>query len=104
MTFTALTKVYSVKYFCNTEAVTSSAVNVFVHAIRKRSKKCLAQKVGHLDLLGPIPMIQPPFCSSCVALQYEPGMKFFHRMVPVLHAVKVCAKISILRMVSSRKY
>ena len=26
----------------------SSAVNVFVHAIRKHSKKCLAQKVGIL--------------------------------------------------------
>ena len=23
-----------------------------------------------------IPMIQPPFCSSCVALQYEPGSDF----------------------------
>ena len=53
----------------------SSAVNVFVHAMLFTSthKKCLVQKVGHLGLLGPIPMIQPPFCSSCVALQYEPG-------------------------------
>ena len=56
----------------------SSAVNVFVHAIRKRPKKCLAQKVGHLGLLHPIPMIQAPLDSSCVALQYEPGTKFFH--------------------------
>ena len=79
-------------------------MNVFVHAIRKLSKKCLAQKVGHLGSLGPIPTIQPPFCSSCAVLQHEPGMKFFHRAVPELHAVKVCAKLSILRMVSSRKY
>ena len=71
----------------------SSTVNVFVHAIRKRSKKCLAPKVGHLGSLGPIPIIQPLFCSSCVALQYEPGMNFFHRVVPELHTVKVCAKI-----------
>ena len=42
----------------------SSAVNVFVHAIRKRLKKCFAQKVGHLDFLHPIPMIQAPLDSS----------------------------------------
>ena len=66
----------------------SSAVNVFVRAIRKRSKKCLAQKVDNLGSLGPIPMIQPPFNSSCVALQYEPGTKFFHRAVPELHCHK----------------
>ena len=65
----------------------SSAVNVFVHAIRKRSKKCLAQKVDNLGSLGPIPMIQPPFNSSCIALQYESGTKFFYRAVPELHAV-----------------
>ena len=47
-------------------------------------KKCLAQKVGHLGSLGPIPIIQPPFCSSCVALHYETGMKFFHWPVPEL--------------------
>ena len=51
----------------------SSAVNVFVHAVHKR-----LQKVGYLGSLGPIPMIQPPFCSSCVALQYGPGTKFFY--------------------------
>ena len=33
-------------------------------------------------------MIQVPFNSSCAALQYETGMKFFHRAVPKLHAVK----------------
>ena len=62
----------------------SSAVNVFVHAIHKRSQKCLTQKVARFGLLGPIPMIQPPFNSSFVALQYEPGAKFFHsyRMWP----------------------
>ena len=51
-------------------------------------KKCLAQKVRHLGLLRPIPMIQPPFCSYCVALQYEPGMKFFHQVVPELCDIK----------------
>ena len=56
-------------------------MNGFVHAIRKRSKKCLAQKVGYLGLLGPIPMIQPPLDSSCGALQYEHGIKFFHREI-----------------------
>ena len=66
----------------------SSAVNGFVHAIRKRSKKCLAQKVGHLGSLGPIPMIQPPFNSSCVALHYEPGTKFFHRAVPEIRDIQ----------------
>ena len=66
----------------------SSAVNVFVHAIRKRSQKCLAQNVGNVGSLGPIPMIQPPFCSYCVALQYEPGTKFFHRAVPELHGLQ----------------
>ena len=72
----------------------SSAVNVFVHAIRKRLKKCLAQKVGHLGSLGPIPMIQTPLDSSRVALQYQPGTKFFHRAVPELHAGKIGAKIT----------
>ena len=67
-----------------------SAVNVFVHAIRKRSKKCLAQKVVRFGSPGWIPMIQAPFCSSCVALQYEPGTKFFHRAVPELHVDKNC--------------
>ena len=80
----------------------SSAVNVFVHAIRKRSKKCLAQKVGNLGSLGPIPMIQPPFNSTCVALQYEPGTKFFHRAVPELHGHKK-SEISVqLRGISVR--
>ena len=71
----------------------SSVVNIFVHAIRKRSKKCLAQKVGILGALGPIPMIQPPLDNSIVALQYELGTKYFHRAVPESHAVKISAKI-----------
>ena len=62
----------------------SSAAIVFVQAIRKLSQKYLAQKVGHLGSLGLISMIQLPFCSSCVALQYEPEMKFFHWVVPEL--------------------
>ena len=74
------------------ETSMSSVVNVFVHAICKRSKKCLVQKVARFGSLGPIPMIQPPFNSSCVALQYEPGTKFFHRVVPELHAGKNCTK------------
>ena len=59
----------------------SSAAIVFVQAIHKHSQKCFAQKVGHLGSLGPI---QPLFCSSCVALQHEPGMIFFHRAVTEL--------------------
>ena len=73
----------------------SSTVNVFVHALRKRLQKCLAQKVGNFGSLRPIPMIQQPFCSSYVALQYEPGIKFFYRAVPKSHASKNSAKIFI---------
>ena len=43
-------------------------------------------------------MFQAPFNSSCVALQYEPGTKFFHRAVPEIHASKISAKISFLRI------
>ena len=57
-------------------------MNVFVHAIHKRSKKCLTQNVDNLGSLGPISIIQPPFNSSCVALQYEPGTTYLHRAVP----------------------
>ena len=65
----------------------SSVVNVFVHAIRTRSKKCLAQKVVNLgSLVGPILMLQSPFNSSCVTLQYEPGAMFFHLAVPKLRS------------------
>ena len=48
-------------------------VNVFVHAIRKRLQKCLVQKVGNFGSLGLIPVIEQPFCSSCVAVQCETG-------------------------------
>ena len=51
-------------------------------------KKCLVQKVGHLVSLGLIPMIQAPFNSSCTALQYETGMKFFHWVVLELHGIE----------------
>ena len=51
----------------------NSTVNIFVHAIHKHSKKCLAQKVGnlHVGSLEPILMIQPPFNSSCVDLPHQ---------------------------------
>ena len=49
----------------------SSAAFGFVHAVCKRTQKCLAQKVGHLCLLRPIPMIR---LSARVAPQYEPGL------------------------------
>ena len=51
-------------------------------------KKCLTQKVARFGSLEWIPMIQEPFNSSCVALQYKTGMKFFHRVVPELHGIK----------------
>ena len=50
-------------------------------------KKRLTQEVGHLGSLGWIPVIQVPFNSACVALQYETGTKFFHRAVPELHGI-----------------
>ena len=54
----------------------SSTASASVHATCKHSQKHLAQKVGHLGSLGWISMIQVPFNSSCVALQYETGTKF----------------------------
>ena len=72
----------------------SSAVSGFVPAVRKCSKKCLAQKEVRFGSLPPIPMIQAPFCSSCVALQYEPGMKFFHRAIPEIHGIQKSRKSS----------
>ena len=56
----------------------SSVAIAFVHAVCKRSQKCLAQKVVHFGSLGSISMIQVPFNSSCAALQYETGTKFSH--------------------------
>ena len=55
----------------------SSMVNVFVHAMCKCSKKCLAQKVDNLGSLKLIHMIQSLLNSSCVVLQYKPGTLFF---------------------------
>ena len=45
----------------------SSAANIIVDVIRKRLKKCHAQKVGILGYR--LPMIQPPLDSSIVAVQ-----------------------------------
>ena len=63
----------------------TSTVNGFVHTVRKHSQNVPRAKVGHLGSLAPIPMIQPPFCSSCVALQYESGSKFFHQSYMLLN-------------------
>ena len=63
----------------------SSAVNVFVHALCKLSKKWLAQKVVHFGSPRWIPMFQPPLESPWVALQYyETGTKVSHQAVPEL--------------------
>ena len=45
------------------EASMGSGVNVFMHAICKRSKKYLVREVGNLGSLELIPMIQPPINS-----------------------------------------
>ena len=70
----------------------SSAVNVFCAYYLEELTKVPRAKVGNFGSLQLIRMIQPPFYSTCVALQYEPGTKFFHRAVPELHAVKIGAK------------
>ena len=57
----------------NPETSMSSTASAFVHATRKHSKK-----VVRFGSPGWIPMIQAPFHSSCVALQYKTGTKFFH--------------------------
>jgi hypothetical protein len=51
-------------------------------------KKCLAQKVAQFGSLGWIPIFQPPFNSTCAALQYETETKFLHQAVPELHGIK----------------
>ncbi len=61
----------------------SSVATASVYATRKRS-----QKVARFGFLGWIPMIQPPFNSSCAALQYETGTKVFYRAVPELHDIQ----------------
>ena len=76
----------------------SSTVNVFVHAIRTRSKKCLAQKVARFGSLEWIPMIQAPLDSSWVALQHEIGTKFLYRAAPKIQAGKNCVKFTFLHM------
>ena len=43
-------------------------VAIFVHAICRRSKKYLMQKVGNFGSLGPIPVIQPPYSIALVLL------------------------------------
>ena len=65
-------------------------------------KKYLAQKVARFGSLGQIPMIQAPFNSSCVALQYETGTKFFHRAVPEIRDIKNLKKSVPPRVVSER--
>ena len=82
----------------------SSAAIAFVHAVCKRSQKCLAQKVVRFGSLGWIPIIQVPFDSSCVALQYETGTKIFHRAVPELHALKNSTKIDIFSIQILNEY
>ena len=76
----------------------SCVVNVFVHAFRKCLQKCLTQKVARFGSLGLIPMIQPPFNSSCVALQYEPGAKFSIEWFPSYTQLNIGAKITVQYM------
>ena len=47
-------------------------------------------------------MFQAPFNSSCVALQYEPGTKFFHQAVLELHDIKNRKNSVLPRVVSVR--
>ena len=47
-------------------------------------------------------MIQAPFNSSCVTLQYETGMKLFHRVVPEISDIKNLNNSVPLRVVSDR--
>ena len=49
-----------------------------LHATRKHSQKVPHAKVVRFGSLGQTPMIQVPFNSSHVALQYKTGMKYFH--------------------------
>ena len=68
----------------------SSVAIGFVHAIRKCSKKFLAQKVVRFGSPGRIPMIQPLFCTSYVALQYETGMKLHDIKYPENFSITTC--------------
>ena len=83
----------------NLETFMSSAASAFVHATRKRSQKVPRAKSGTFWfpwMDSHDSMIQVPFNSSCVVLQYKTGTKFFHRAVPKLHTVKNSTKIAIL--------
>ena len=62
----------------------SSAVFGFVRAVCKRLQKVPRENSG---IFRPILMIQLPFYSPCVALQYEPGTKFFCRAIPEIHGI-----------------
>ena len=55
----------------------SSVVTGFVHAIRKPLRKVPRAKSGMFWFLGPISMFKHAFYSSCPALSYEPGTKFY---------------------------
>jgi hypothetical protein len=74
----------------------SSAVGAYVHACYSQvlAKSATRKKWGQIGSLGWIPMIQSPFYSSCAALQYETGTKFFHQAVPEIHAIEKL-KISV---------
>ena len=66
----------------NPETSMSSAVNAFVHAVFKHSQNVLRVKSGtsrfaSCDSHDSTTM----FCSSCVALLYEPEIKFFDRVI-----------------------
>jgi hypothetical protein len=53
------------------------------------------QKVGQIGTLGWIPTIQPPFNSSCAAVQYETGTNLSHLAVSEIHAIENL-KISVV--------
>ena len=74
--------------FYNPETFMSSAASASVQATPKCSQKAPRAKSGAFRFLGWIPMIQIPFNSSCVALQHETGMKFFHRAVREVHGIE----------------
>ena len=63
----------------------SSAATAFMHATLKRSQKVPRAKSGTFWFPR---MIQASFYSSCTALHYKTGTKFFHRAVPVLYGIK----------------
>ena len=80
-----------------------SAVAAFVHATLKYSQKVPCEKSGTFWFPRMDSMIQVSFISSCTALQYETGMKFFHRAVPKLHDVKNSLKFCYFIIETSNK-